>query len=343
MADDKGAGGATEATGIDGAATAIEAILTAQERGTREKPRESKSAAKQAEAPQAEAQPSDDADETADDLDEDEDDDAEKEDPADDAAQPEVDPKSFKVTVRVDGKTEDITLEEAVNGYQRGRDYARKTEAISHERREIAAERDALRAERQQYAQLLPALSEQLKAQEQAQAIDWDALYRDDPVEWVRQREIARDRVDRFKAAQAEAQRVTAQMEAETATEMGSHIAAERDLLLEAIPTWKDKARWDRDRIALREYGKKLGFTDEELSMAYDHRAVVALYKAMRYERITSAKPPRPETAASAAPAPRAVPRSSTPKPVSAATRDRMRLAKTGKMQDFAKVLEGLI
>jgi hypothetical protein len=346
---------ATPATGIDKAAEAFAEILTTEEGGTQENRSEAPKAAKPAEADEAEAhETSDEAEETLDEADDEadaeeaeaeeeaEDDAAEEEEPSDDAEQPQIDPETYKVTVKVDGKTMEVSLQEAILGYQRGKDYARKTEAISHERKAIAEEMDAIREERQAYSQLLPALQQQLSELMQSQEPDWERLYAENPVEWVRQRELFRDKQARIEAAQIEMQRLQHAEASEQQKALGQYIAGERDRLLEAIPAWKDKARWEKDRLALRDYGKRLGFSDEELAEAYDHRAVVALYKAMRYDRITTAKKPAPAPA-KAPPPQRAPARAATPKPVSDTTRAKMRLAKTGRVSDAAKVFESLI
>jgi hypothetical protein len=43
------------------------------------------------------------------------------------------------VTVVIDGKPEQVSLEEAINGYQRHSDYTRKTQALAQERQELSA------------------------------------------------------------------------------------------------------------------------------------------------------------------------------------------------------------
>jgi hypothetical protein len=206
---------------------------------------------------------------------------------------------------------------------------------------------EQLRAERQQYAQLLPVLQQQLTELQQAQQPNWEQLYANDPVEWVRQRELWRDRETRIQATVAEQQRLMGQQQAEQARQLRGHVAEQRGKLLEAIPAWKDQGRWEKDRLALREYGKKLGFTDEELSQAYDHRAVVALYKAMKYEQVTSQRKPlpkpKPKPATVAVPEPRQAARSSAPRPMSDLTKANLRLKRTGKVADLAKVFESLI
>src|SRR5690606_29798652 len=77
---------------------------------------------------------SDDIDAEVDDTD-DEGDSEEFEDDTDEGDDPDV--QTF--TVKVDGEEIEVTLEEALAGYQRQADYTRKTQALSQERERYAA------------------------------------------------------------------------------------------------------------------------------------------------------------------------------------------------------------
>lgn len=243
-------------------------------------------------------------------------------------------------TVKINGKEEQVTLQEALKGYQRNVDYTRKTEALSHERKAIAEELQQVQAERAQYAQVLTALQQQL-SQGTQQEPDWQKLYDTDPLEYVRQKDLWRERQERLQAAQYEQQRVQALMAQEQAQQLQKMVAEGRQKLLEEVPQWKDQKKWDADRVQLLEYGQKLGFTGEELNQTYDPRAVLALYKAMQYDRLVANKPkpnpvksPKSSSAGSAASAPRAA---------TDVTRAKQRLAQTGRIQDAASIFEKLI
>jgi len=116
-----------------------------------------------------------DDDESADDAADDESDDEESDEDEDEGQ----DPVEQKFTVKIDGKDTEVSLEDLTNGYSRTADYTRKTQALAQERKEAQAEFDIVRQERQQYAQLLGALQQQL-AQADASPIDMNALYESD-------------------------------------------------------------------------------------------------------------------------------------------------------------------
>lgn len=329
-----------QSIGIAGAAQAFEALLGAEAPGKE---------VKQEEAQASEAAPAEEAEALAGEIEGEEtatapDEDAEvapEEDTATDEGEPEeAEAPEPLYTVKINGKEETVTLQEALRGYQRNVDYTRKTEALSHERKAIAEELQQVQAERAQYAQVLTALQQQL-SQGTQQEPDWQKLYDTDPLEYVRQKDLWRERQERMQAAQYEQQRVQALMAQEQAKQLQTVVQEGRQKLLEAVPQWKDQKKWDADRVQLLEYGQQLGFTGEELNQTYDPRAVLALYKAMQYDRLVANKPkpnpvkgPKVASAGSAASAPRAQ---------SDVTRAKQRLAQTGRIQDAASIFEKLI
>ncbi len=145
-------------------------------------------------------------------------------------------------TVKVDGKEIEVTLDELQKGYSRTQDYTRKTQQVAEARKAAEAELQAVRAEREQYAQLLGALSEQVKAVAEPQ-IDWDRLYREDPIEYVRQREVMRENKEKAAAIQAEQQRLAEIAQQEQMQRFQAVKAKEAQALIEAIPSWKDPAK----------------------------------------------------------------------------------------------------
>jgi hypothetical protein len=190
--------------------------------------------------------------------------------------------------VKVDGEEVEVPLDELLKGYSRTADYTRKTQAIAEARKAAEVEMAQAREERQRYAQTLQVLEAQLKAA-QPPEIDWDRLYQENPVEWVRQRELVRTRqeqqawVENQRRALAEKQALEEQQVAEQTLEV------ERAKLLEQLPEWRDAAKARAEKAKIVSYAtEKLGFTTEEISDLYDARAVLALRKAMLYDEVMS-------------------------------------------------------
>jgi len=253
--------------------------------------------------------------------------------------QDEAKPEIF--TVKVDGKEVEVTLDELQKGYSRTQDYTRKTQQVAEARKAAEAELQAIRAEREQYAQLLGALSEQVKTAADPK-IDWDRLYNEDPIEYVRQREVMRENREKAAAIQAEQQRLAEISQKEQMAQFQAVKAKESDALLEALPTWKDPAKAKAEKAMLVEFGQKMGFTPQELGNIYDHRVVLALRKAALYDQM-QAKRQGIKPVVNNGPKPAKPGAAGRVSQMSDSARATQRLAKTGRVQDAASAIELLL
>lgn len=344
-----------QGTGVEEAAAAFEGILA----GDRPKPPRKTESTRQdvadildgddetiededeedIEDDEAEETAEDDDDGTEDDADDDTDEDdadADAEDDEDEAPSPDT-----LVTVKVNGKDEKIPLKEALDGYQRQADYTRKTQEVAELRRLVAEEGNQIRQERAQYSQLLDALRQQIKDEAEP---DWEKLRNSDPLEYAIQRDEWRERQDKLKAIDAEKQRLTSAQQQEQMKALAQHVEQEREKLTEAIPELKDPKKSPRVSKQLREYGETLGFTPEDLDQAYDHRAILALYKAMKFDQLTRKGRPRPVPVERKGPRPMKPGTAPTAsKRVTETRRAKDRLAKTGDVRDAAAYFERLL
>ena len=274
----------------------------------------------------------DDADASSDETDPEQ---SEEEGDSEEEDQPQV------FTVKVDGKEVDVTLDELQKGYSRTQDYTRKTQQIAEVRKQTEAELQEVRAEREQYAQLLGALQAQVYQAAQPQ-VDWDRLYQEDPIEWVRQREVMRENQDKAAAIQSEQQRLAQLSQQEQAQQRQMLLAQEQEALVAAIPEWKDSKKAQAEKAMLVQFGQKIGFTPDDLKNVVDHRAVVMLRKAALYDQMMSKRGQiKPVTNNGPRPAkPGAAGRVSSN---TEAMRAQQRLAKTGRVDDAADAIYKLL
>jgi len=247
-------------------------------------------------------------------------------------------PQTF--TVKVDGKEVSVTLDELQKGYSRTQDYTRKTQQIAEVRKQVEQETQAVRAEREQYAQLLGALQAQLQSSEPQ--VDLERLYHEDPIEWVRQKEVMRERQEKLGAIQSEQQRLSQVAQYEQQRAMEAQLASQQEALFAALPDWKDPKKAKAEKALVIESAKAAGFSDEDLKSVYDHRLVLLLRKAALFDQMVSKrqgiKPVvnnGPRTAK-----PGAAGRVST---TTESVRAKQRLAKTGRIDDAASAIEHLL
>jgi hypothetical protein len=121
---------------------------------------------------------------------------------------------------------------------------------------------------------------------------------------------------------------------------MAQRLETERAALLTVRPEWQDKEKFKAASAQIKSAGKALGFTDEELGQASDHRAIVALWKAAQYDALMSKRPTpaKPDRAPTLKPSSR----SSVPSAKSEVQRAQHRLARSGSIDDAATLLNSM-
>jgi len=244
---------------------------------------------------QAEAQEPEEAQDEAEETDAEnysEEDEAEESDPDEEYDNEEVIeqelPDDLVIKVKDDGKELEVTLDELRKGYSRYSDYTRKTQALAEERKSFQGEAEAIRMERAQYAELLPALKAQLEVQSDAEP-DWDNLYNEDPIEaarlerhWNKSRQ---ERVAKLQAINTEQQRIAEEMAREQQRALADIVQSERAKLTEVIPEWKDESTMQSEAKELREWAINNGFSERDLSALVQASHVSILRKAMMFDK----------------------------------------------------------
>jgi hypothetical protein len=129
---------------------------------------------------------------------------------------------------------------------------------------------------------------------------DWDTLRATDPIEYSLQWTEWQRKAQKLAVAQQEQGRIAQLQKAQMQQTAAEHLERERDVLLNVLPDWKDGEKAKAEKAMILDQGRKLGFSEEELSQVYDHRAVLALRKAALYDQMMSkaakAKPVQTQT-----------------------------------------------
>jgi hypothetical protein len=202
-----------------------------------------------------------------------------------DEEQLESDSASYRVIV--DGKEMQVPLDELISGYQRGSSFTQKSQALADERREFEANAVAVQQERESYSTVLQQLQQQMEAAAKPD-LDWDRLERENPVQWLKLKQLERDRQAQIQAVREEQSRMQQVLNQQQEQDLENRLNTERTLVLEKIPEWADSEVQANEQRQLLEYGKQLGFTDSELNEIYDHRALIALRDAWRYNQLAN-------------------------------------------------------
>jgi len=258
---------------VGGAANAILGLMGSEEGSEQEQPElNSEVNDSEAESEEIEAQ----ADESE----------VEQEDEQDEQEEPQ------KFRVKAAGEEREVTLDELIKSYQLGTDYTKKSQAVAEERKAVEAERQRIEEAkylRDQYAERLQVIEQMLNQQPETENLDY--LKENDPIGYAVKVAELSQREKQLAQVQAERQRIAEQQQQERQEELGKVIQAEARKLAEVIPDYADPKKGEAMRRELREFGLKVGFSDQELAGVYDSRAVVTLWKAMQYDKLQSSKP----------------------------------------------------
>jgi len=246
-----------------------------------------------------------------------------------------------RFVVKAAGEEREVTLQELIEGYQKGTDYHKKTNALAEQRKAVEAEKAAVEQAKQArdaYAQRLQVMDQFLSQQMKGE--DIESLKETDPIAYaVKVAEMTRQE-KQLQQLRAEQQRIAREQQAEQEVHMERRIAEEAQKVANAIPDYADPKKGEKVRSDLRAFAKSIGYSDAELASATDSRAVVTLWMAAQYQKLQQSKPGVTKKVTEA---PKLLkPGTATGKTIQseAAKQDFARLKKTGSRQDAARVFE---
>lgn len=235
------------------------------------------------EGEEQEAEQDDESDEAEEDASEDDESDEGEEDAdQDDQAQEPLH------TVKVDGKEQQVTLEELKRGYS-GQKYVQEGMSQAAELRKQAEQvYSQLLQERQGIAQLYQQLqSGQVVRPPEPPSKE---LFNADPIGYMEAKIQYDEQVQAYQQQMQQIQQVTQhQTQAERAA-MDAHLAREADALRAAVPELADKKQAPKIREMLTTAGTEYGYSAEELGQVSDHRALRVLIDAAKYRQLQAGK-----------------------------------------------------
>jgi hypothetical protein len=191
-----------------------------------------------------------------------------------------------KYEVTIDGQKKEITVQEAISGYQ----------DLSNRYGQVREAAQAADAEMQRAVQIRDAYAQQLQVMEQEfQAIlpkepDWDALYKQDPAgahDLQKNFQSLYGKLNEIRARRAQAvQEASQEYEARTAQYAKNEFARfVQDARIQDQPTLNKRLSHMRKTAA------DLGFSEAEIATVYDSRMLRVLDMAARYQNLMNNRP----------------------------------------------------
>jgi hypothetical protein len=230
-------------------------------------------------------------------LEEESEEEAEEESEAESEESDEEDEEELLYAVKVDGEEQEVSLDELLKGYSRQSDYTKKTQELSSDRKGMEelqqkynSEMAQIQAERQQYTEYLNQIVENsMGGLDKYANLDWDRLKESDPIEYITKREEYREAQEKIQSMRNE-QAVAQQKQSEETKQLhASMVFEEHKKLVSAIPEWGEPEKQKELAADVRKYALGQGFSEEELSSLVDHRSVLVLMKAAKFDAMDNA------------------------------------------------------
>ena len=177
--------------------------------------------------------------------------------------------------VKVDGEDLQVTLEEALAGYQRDSDYRKKTMSVAESRKEVEAKAASIDAKLQE-------LDSFIKRKEDD--TDWESLRRDDPGEYLKRKED-------LEAVKAATEKARNERNAELTELQQANVSTQSAKLAEVMggDNWTQEQR-NVDMKAASEYLTNIGITEAEMPTIVDHRLWRMIFDASKAQGIQQTK-----------------------------------------------------
>lgn len=197
---------------------------------------------------------------------------------------------SLEIDVKVDGQPSKAKLSDLVSSYQ----IQTAAEKRLEEAKEKAKTQNQALAEKQEQidrsfqvaANLIKKVESKLTSD--SDSVDWKTLREQDPAEFAAKKQEFEERKKELEKMKQEAvseyQQVAQTSQAEQQEQLQQYLQAEREKLLSALPEWKDEEKAKEASGKISGYLSNIGFSNQEIAQAYDHRMVLMAHKAMLYD-----------------------------------------------------------
>lgn len=195
-----------------------------------------------------------------------------------------ISPDEVRLTVKVEGQEEEITLQDALNDYSGQAASTRRFQEAAEARKRAEEQLEAARALEDQ---VVARYGERLQHLEQALEFQIEEPGDDAPPQKWMEYQKQKSQLDKVRDAIEQHQQVAQQRRQQL---MAEKVREEQGKLVEAIPSWANDTVREKEQAELISYAKSVGMTDQDLANLVDHRAILLLRKAQKYDALQQGK-----------------------------------------------------
>lgn len=182
------------------------------------------------------------------------------------------------------------TVADLIQGNLRDRDYRQKTMETAELRKSFESQSTAVKEREQQLEQYSAYLSDLIKSVIPEKPSP--ELLRTDPYGYNVQLADYEQWQQHLAYIDSQRQQTAQERQAEAQKQQAERAEREWNALTEKVPAFKDKAKWEAFASDANKFGAQYGFTPEELrGLAYDHRQITVLRKAILWDKLQASKP----------------------------------------------------
>lgn len=203
------------------------------------------------------------------------------------------DPDSDKITIKVNGRMEEVTLEDLIANYSKGKGYEKKMAAVTERETTLNSREATLNARHEEAVNHVVSLGKQLLSQinkdERYSPETMEALRREDPTEWVARRQELADKQESIRRARMLEQQEHERRSTEAKANYDKWADGQIKHLQGKFPEFADKKALESTLSEVGEYlTNTYDFTPEEVKDLVRSSMWEVAIKAMRYDQARS-------------------------------------------------------
>lgn len=199
---------------------------------------------------------------------------------------------TIKMPTKVNGEEAEVSLSELRKSYQLESSLNRKNMEFIEQQRAFNEQREQAEArlndDLQKAGYAFKMAQDQLT--QDFNAINWNQLEKEDPTEFVIQRNKFGERQARINQsinqATQYAQSVKQKQAEEQQAQQNQNLHKQEELLIKAVPEWQDSSVRAEQASQVAEFLSKVGYSPEEIANVTDHRIVVLARNAMNGDKM---------------------------------------------------------
>jgi hypothetical protein len=201
----------------------------------------------------------------------------------------------FLVTVKVDGQVANVPFDELKKGYQMGKSYTQRSQALAEEKKVFDTHRQQFATVAQQLAEK-HALADRVAQFQHQQLlgefdrVPWDRLRADNPGEYaamLKDFEARKGQIDQLRAAiQNERAQETQQQQQQFLQQRQQYLADAYNKTLEKFPKWADPKVMEQELTGMQNFAaESYGISPDEFAYLDDPRHIEILRDAIAYRQ----------------------------------------------------------